>query len=182
MGNQHWWIPGGNNSFERFHKLQAYQEHSSALFFSSLLPGDQKAFPEVVQCHSFTCPGRSNSSEGKASVLLSAFLSLFLCLFFSKCSVFLLFFSPFSSHFPHLSSVNSSRLAPSSASFFAGAVMLLALMFPSGGRGHLGYTSTQIRELTNSCPGLMQCASEHLVSFLMRSIALKLPVHESCLW
>lgn len=81
-------------------KVQGYQEHFSALFFSSLLPGDQKPFPRVVQCYSFMCPGRSNSSEGEASVLLSAFLFLFLCLSFSKCSVFLFFppiLIPFSS-------------------------------------------------------------------------------------
>lgn len=128
-------------------KLQGYQEHSSAPFFSSLLPDNQKAFPRVVQWHSFTCP-----AEGEASVLLSTFLSLlslFLYLFPPNAQSFLLFFFfsfPVSSHFPQLSSVNSSRLTPSSASFFVGAVMLLALMFPSREKGRLGHTSTQIRE------------------------------------
>lgn len=122
----------------RNHRDILQEQASAPPLLSSLLPGDQKALPKVVRCHWSTGPGRSNPSEREASPL--AFLPLFLCLVFSKCSVFPYF--PFSSRFPWLSWENSGGLTPSSASFFLAAVMLLALRFPSGEKGHLWHTST----------------------------------------
>jgi len=122
--------------FEK-HRDIIQEQPAAPPLLSSLLAGDQKALPKAVQCHCSMCPGSSNPSERG---LPSAFFLLFLCFVFSRFSVFPFF--PLSSHFPHLSLENSSGLAETSASFFLGAVILLALRFPSGEKGLLGHTST----------------------------------------